>query len=91
MLAVVLISVHRNSLVRDLLAGGSGSISMTLSSTSCLAAVALSWLWYRPYLSGGLLLSAALPFLWGGIRHGHAASERNSHQTRTDAYRRLPD
>ncbi|XP_034251569.1 transmembrane protein 43 homolog [Thrips palmi] len=85
--------VQRNSFARDLLAGGSGSISMTMSSTSCLAAVALSWLWYRPYLAGGLLLSAALPFVWGGIRHSNwnSADERNPNPARPDSYRRLPD
>ncbi|XP_037091045.1 transmembrane protein 43 homolog [Pollicipes pollicipes] len=49
--------VSRFPVVRDVVALGVTSLNASVSVAVSLAAVALSWLWYRPLLGGALLLA----------------------------------
>ena len=70
-----------------MLASSNATIPFMVASTSCLLAIAVTWLWLRPIVALGLIVSALLPVAYHALRRSYAGGE----DPPPDTYRRLPD
>ena len=86
----VIFSVALYPLMRDIVAMGIGSATVTLSMSTSLLLIGGAWCFYRPGLALFILLVAAMPFLRGAMKYGQPARPNSSFRSsRTSNYSRM--